>query len=310
MTTIETTRIGGRRLKLTNLDKLLWPSDGLTKGDLVRYIILVGPTLLKHLSGRPLTIRRFPNGIEDKGFYQKNCPTYAPDWIETFSVLSDDGDVTRYIVPNELATLVWLANQGAIEYHPWMSRTEAADRPDYAVVDLDPGEGATFEDARYVASLTKRWLDRLQIRGYPKTSGATGIHIWIPLDPIYDFSTTSQFVGLLGQLVAQDDPARITTERLVRNRPVGTVYFDHLQNLPGKTVVAPLSPRPLPGATISAPFAWEQLQTIRPERITLRRPEEPLAAAEQFSAHVRDVQQSIEGALGKIRNLVHPAVKT
>mgnify|MGYP001214721126 FL=1 len=307
MTTVETTRIGGRRLKLTNLDKRLWPRDGLTKGDLIRYVVSVGPTLLQFLSGRPLTVRRFPDGIDSEGFYQKNCPSYAPDWIPTYAIASEDGAETRYIIAEELATLVWLANQGAIEFHPWMSRIEAVDRPDYAVIDLDPGAGASFDDARYAAVLTKRWLDRLGLRGFAKTSGATGIHIYIPLAAQYDFATTSQFIGLLGKLVAQDDPARITTERLVRNRPPGTVYFDHLQNLPGKTIVAPLSPRPVDGGIISAPFAWDHLDSVQPKWFTLINFAEAATVAAQLAYALTHFRQTIEGALNKVRALVYSA---
>lgn len=307
MTTVETVRIGGRRLKLTHLNKLLWPRDGLTKADLIRYIISTGPTLLKFLSGRPLTVRRFPNGVDHEGFYQKNCPDYAPDWISTYTVIGDDGTETRYIIAEELATLVWLANQGAVEYHPWMSRIEAIDRPDYAVIDLDPGAGASFDDARYAAALTKRWLDRLGLRGYAKTSGATGIHIYIPLAPRYDFTTTSQFIGLLGKLVAQDDPVRITTERLIRNRPPGTVYFDHLQNLPGKTIVAPLSPRPIHGGVISAPFGWDRLDTVQPNGSTIIDFAQAAAMAEQLVYALTHARQTIEGVLDRIRALVHNA---
>lgn len=305
MTTVETTRIGGRRLKLTNLDKLLWPRDGLTKADLIRYILAVGPIMLKFLSGRPLTVRRFPDGIDREGFYQKNCPAYAPDWIPTFTHEEDNNAGTRYIIAEELATLVWLANQGAIEYHPWMSRIDAVDRPDYAVIDLDPGIGASFDDARYVADLTQRWLDRLELRSFAKTSGATGIHIWIPLAPQYDFATTSQFIGLLGKLVAHDAPARVTTERLVRNRPPGTVYFDHLQNLPGKTIVAPLSPRPVDGGVISAPFGWYQLNSVHPKHFTIINHKEAALVAEQHANKLAHSNQTLEGALDKIRNLVY-----
>lgn len=300
--------LGGHRLTLSNLDKELWPGDGLTKWDLIMYMATVGPELVPHLRNRPLTVVRFPNGILGHSFYQKDAPGHTPDWIASYPVVADDGERTiRYILANDVPTLVWLANQGAIEYHPWMSQTDRPEYPNYAVIDLDPSEGATFDDAREVAAVAKAWLDRLGIRAVPKTSGATGIHIVIPIEPIYPYSVTSRFIGLLARLIEMEIPGRVTTERMVKNRPLGTVYVDHLQNLAGKTIVAPFSPRPRPGAPVSAPFPWSKLQTVEPHHFTLRNPGDLLGYGREYAAAL-SARQRIERALESVRSVVFQTV--
>jgi len=262
--------VGGREIELTNLDKLLWPEDGITKADYIHYVFMVSHLLLPELEGRPLTVTRYPDGIDGEGFYQKDCPDYAPDWIPTYPVMSPEGDkVTRYILPQEPAALVWLANQAAIEFHPWMSRAESPDTPDYSVIDLDPSEGATFEDVKLVARLVRELLDSLGLASFPKLSGATGIHVYVPLEPKYSYAVTSGLAGYVGKIVAEALPDKATNERLVKNRGP-RVYIDHLQNLPGKTIVAAYSARPLPGAPVSIPFDWDELDAVHPSRFNVK----------------------------------------
>lgn len=263
--------VDGRRIELTNLDKLLWEEEGITKADLIHYVFTFSHLLLPHLEGRPLTVTRYPDGIDGAWFYQKDCPAYAPEWIETYPVPSKDRAerVTRYILPNETATLVWLANQAAIEFHPWMSRAESPLHPDYVVIDLDPNEGASFADVRLVAGAVKELLDHLGLASYPKLSGATGIHVYVPLEPKYTYEETSAFAGYVGKVIAEALPEKATNERLVKNRGP-RVYVDHLQNLPGKTIVCAFSPRPNRGAQVSVPFTWDELEGIAPEQFTLK----------------------------------------
>lgn len=296
-------QVEGRELELTNLDKLLWPEEGITKADFIHYIFSAAHLILPHVKDRPLTVTRFPDGIDGHGFYQKDCPDHAPDWIPTYPVPSKDepGKVTRYILANEPATLVWLANQAAIELHPWMSRWDAPDSPDYSVIDLDPGAGVGFEDVRSVARIVKEVLDHLGLSGYPKLSGATGIHIYVPLEPKYSYSVTSGLAKYVGSFVVEAAPRIATQERLVKNRGA-KVYVDHLQNLPGKTIVAAWCPRPRPGARISVPFEWDELDAIDPAAFTLNAIDRVLARPLRFQSIYQD-RQEIDTLLPAIEGL-------
>ena len=179
-------QVGARQLELSNLDKELWPGEGVTKADLISYYVAVAERLLPHLAGRPLTLTRYPHGIAGDMFYQKDTPDYAPDWLPTYTVHSEDTNRNiRYMLAQEPAALAWLANQAVIEIHPWMSTIQHPEFPDYAVIDLDPSEGATFADAVEIAGLVHIILSKLGLVGFPKLSGATGIHIYVPLKPEY-----------------------------------------------------------------------------------------------------------------------------
>ncbi len=294
-------QIGARQLELSNLSKELWPGEGITKADLVAYYLAVSARLLPHLSGRPLTFTRYPDGIAGGMFYQKDTPAYAPAWLPTFPVHSEDADRDiRYLLAEEPAALAWLANQAVIEIHPWMSTTAHPDNPDYAVIDLDPAAGATFADAVEIAGLVKLLLDKMRLVGFPKLSGATGVHIYVPLAPRYTYRITSQFVGYLGELVVQAYPAKATNERLVRKRD-GKVYVDHLQNLPGKTIVAPYVPRPRPGAPVSAPVAWQELARMQPDSFTLHKVQAVLDRPRDFDA-MYSLKQSLDHILPLFRH--------
>ncbi|MGI6038350.1 MAG: non-homologous end-joining DNA ligase [Limnochordia bacterium] len=269
MTTLTTSivEIDGRRISLSNLDKPLWPQAKITKGDLIHYFYQMAQHLLPHLRDRPLTVTRYPNGIEGDFFYQKQCPAYAPQWIATYTVSSPERNID-YIVANDRATLVWLANQACIELHPWLSRKDNLTFPDRIIIDLDPDPPAGFAHAVQVAKILQGLLETMGLRSFPKTSGATGIHIYIPIEAKYSYRVTSQFVGFLGELLARHQPQLVTNARLIKNRR-GRVYVDHLQNLAGKTIVAPYSPRPTPQGTVSAPFPWSELEHIHPEDFTI-----------------------------------------
>lgn len=289
----QTVLVDGRTVELTNLDKLIWPDANVTKADLIHYIYAVSELLLVHLRERPLTVTRYPDGIEKEGFYQKDCPDYAPDWIETYPVISDEKEkVTRYILVDSAPTLVWLANQAAIEYHPWMSRTVSPEFPDYVVIDLDPSEGCTLADVKAVARFVRDALGELGFQSFPKLSGATGIHVYVPLEPRHTYQETSAFAGFIGELATHALPDLATNERLVKKRG-RKVYVDHLQNLPGKTVVAPYSPRPKPGAPVSVPFTWDELEAIDPREFTLKRLDAVLARPRTFQS-LYQVRQSLD----------------
>lgn len=244
-------------VKLTNLDKVLWP-EGLTKADLVTYYHDVAPYMLAHIQDRPIVTNRFPDGIGGKSFYQKNCPSHAPVWVRTVAVRHNEGrKIVDYIVPHDRPVLVWLANLAALELHMWLSKSGHLDVPDLAVVDLDPAAGASFEQVVAVALLAREALREHGIDGLPKTSGATGVHIYIPLEPRYSFTEVRTAIETLARMITHVCPFA-TIERAVAER-TGKVYVDYLQNGFSRTMTAPYSVRPRPGAPVSMPLTWEQL---------------------------------------------------
>src|SRR5690606_19184423 len=206
-----TVEVDGRRLALTNLDKPYWPADGLTKGDLLAYAARIAPWVLPYLRDRPLVLTRYPDGVHGKSFYQKDAPPHTPAWIRLFPHRSRDRDrPIRFIVCDDRATLLWLINAGAIEWHPWLGRIPAPHTPDYAVIDLDPAVGVGYRETVDVAGMLRRLLDFLGLRGYPKTTGATGIHVFVPIERRYDFSYTAGFVRRLGVVLRSQAPELVT----------------------------------------------------------------------------------------------------
>lgn len=291
--TTQSVSVEGRTIDVTNLEKMIWPKEQVTKADLIHYIFMVSHLMLEHLRNRPLTVTRYPDGVEQEGFYQKDCPDYAPEWISTYPVLSPEGEkVTRYILANDTPTLIWLANQAAIEFHPWMSQTDSPQFPDYVVIDLDPNDGVTFDEVRHVATLVHAALEELGLQSFPKLSGATGIHIYVPVEPRYTYKETSGFAGFIGELAAKALPHTATNERLVRNRG-RRVYVDHLQNLPGKTIVSAYSPRPRAGAQVSVPFEWNELDSIDPRAFSIKSLDSVLARPQTFQ-RMYSVRQSLD----------------
>jgi len=252
--------IDGHHLDLSNLDKVFWPDLGLTKADLIRHYTTVGPFIIPHLRDRPLVMSRYPDGVEGETFYQKECPEYAPEWVKTVAVPSTGKrSIVNYIVCNDLGTLLWAANQACIEMHPWLSRVSSLDHPDLCVLDLDPNPPAGFADARQTALIIREILARFQLRGYPKISGATGIHIYLNVGGRYSYQEIREALGYLAALVVRIDPDRCTIERKVADRGP-KVYIDYLQNVEGKTIASVYSVRPIPKAPVSTPVDWSELE--------------------------------------------------
>jgi len=262
--------IASREFALSNLDKVLWPEDGYTKGELINYYVQVSPYLLPHLSGRPLVLTRFPNGIHSKSFYQKNAPDYLPEWIRTFSWYSSDSqrDI-NFIVAEEPATLAWLANQACIEMHPWLSSIHSLDYPDFVVIDLDPSQGSSYQDVIDIALVVKELLDNLDLRSYPKTSGSEGLHIYIPIINSYTYEQVRKFAQVVAALVVEVLPHIATIERTVKMRG-SKVYVDYLQNALGKTLSSVYSVRPRTGAPVSTPLLWEEVPQVTPAQFTIK----------------------------------------
>lgn len=254
-----------KNIKLTNLNKLMWP-EGLTKAHLVKYYTDIAPYLLPCIKGRPLVMKRYPDGIEGEFFYQKECPDYAPEWIKRVGIFHTEKKI-NYLTCEDTATLIWLANQGCIEIHAWLSQVSNIDCPDLAIIDLDPGDKASFHDVMEVALIVKLALDQLELKSYPKTSGASGIHIFIPIKPVYSFKEVTKAMGFIANLVTNLFSHKATVERSIDKRSKDKVYLDYLQNTRGKSMAWTYSLRPLPGAPVSAPLLWEEIEkfSILPE---------------------------------------------
>jgi bifunctional non-homologous end joining protein LigD len=257
-------------VRLTNLDKVFWPAEGYTKGDLVAYYDTIAPRLLPYLRNRPIVLTRYPDGIAGKSFYQKDAPDFVPDWVRTEGIYSKDTDRDiDYFVVDDAETLRYVVNMGTIPIHVWSARVAALERPDWLVIDLDP-KGAPFTDVVRVAQALHRLLDDLELAGYPKTSGATGLHVLLPLGARYTHEQTRTLARLLAVLVVQAVPDIATVARPLSARG-GKVYVDFGQNGHGQTIVAPFSVRPLPGAPVSCPLDWAEVTArLDPADFTIR----------------------------------------
>lgn len=250
-----------REVQLTNLDKIYWPEEKITKGDLIRYYESVADFILPYLKNRPLSLKRNPNGIKDKGFFHKDAGDIAPAWMKTAPFYSPSSKKTvNYLVANNLESLLFVANLGCIEMNPWNSVISNPDRPDYIVIDIDPSEKNDFDDVIDVARATKEVLDRGKLTGYCKTSGASGLHVYIPCRRKYGYDEARDFAKIIASLVRDQLPNLTTLERSLARRR-GRIYIDYLQNSRGQTVATAYSARPRPGATVSTPLDWGEVKT-------------------------------------------------
>jgi len=264
-------QVGGHAVGLTNLDKVLFAEGGFTKRDLVRYYVTVAPVLLPHLRDRGLTLDRYPNGTTGPHFWQKQIPAHAPTWVARWHHESRNPEESHtFIVADRVATLAWLANQAAIDLHPWTSRTDAPHRPTYALIDIDPGPRTTWEEVLVLARLYRAALGHLGVRGYPKVTGKRGVQVWIPVEPRYAFAETSAWVEGLSRAVGATVPELVSWEWSVADRR-GLARLDYTQNASNKTLVAPYAVRPAGHGPVSAPIAWEELDDpdLRPDRWTI-----------------------------------------
>jgi bifunctional non-homologous end joining protein LigD len=224
------------------------------------YYYQVAEYILPHLKDRPLSLNRFPSGIHGKSFYQKDVKGKAPGWAKTYPYTTSDGEDKEFLVGDDEATLLWMASLGCIEMNPWFSRTANPDNPDYCVIDLDPAEKTTFEQVIQAAREVKNVLDAIDVVSYVKTSGSTGIHIYIPLGAEYTYDQSQMFARLLVSIVHDRLPGFTSLERKIKDRG-GKMYLDFLQNRPGATIACAYSLRPKPGATVSMPLHWDEVKT-------------------------------------------------
>ena len=264
--------IGGHRLKFTNLGKVFYPGEGIAKRDLINYYDAIADLILPHLRDRPLSLKRYPNGIDHDFFFQKEALDKVPEWVRLEPIFSEHNqDKIHYIICNDRATLLYLANLACIDQNPWMSRLGSLENPDFALIDLDPTEGCEYDQIVEAAQIVKKKLDALGLAGYPKTTGGDGMHIYIPLEPVYTFEQVRSFAELLSILVIRENPALFTTPRTVSQRKKGKVYFDYLQISSAKTIAAPYVPRAYPGAPVSTPLDWREVRRgLSPRQFTIR----------------------------------------
>jgi bifunctional non-homologous end joining protein LigD len=251
-------KINGHDLKFTNLNKIFWPKEKITKRDLINYYYQAAPFILPYLQNRPQSLNRFPNGINGKSFYQKNVTGKVPEWVKTFPYHSSiDGDKNFFVVSDE-ASLLYLVSLGCIELNPWSSTASKPDNPDWCIIDLDPDKN-TFNQVIETAQVTKAVLDAIGIDSFCKTSGSTGLHIYFPLGAKYTYEESKEFARKIATMVHRELPKFTSIERMVSNRE-GKMYVDFLQNRPQATLAAPYSVRPKPGATVSMPLQWEEVK--------------------------------------------------
>ena len=268
-----TWQVFGRRLKVTNLDKVLFPGrPPVTKRELLAYTARIAPVALPYVEGRPLNLHRYPDGAGTSGFWHKQRPAHAPHWLGSWdNDEAGEGETTTYVVPDEPAALVWAANFGALEWHPWTSRAQAVHEPTYALIDLDPGEKTRWDDLLVLARLHRTALDHLGMTARAKVTGRRGIQIWVPIVPGYSFDDTRDWVKRLSRTVGKVVPELVSWKWEVQARK-GLARLDYTQNAINKTLVAPYSPRPAPHAPVSVPITWDELDDpgLRPDRWTIR----------------------------------------
>ncbi|HNP21793.1 MAG TPA: DNA ligase D [Panacibacter sp.] len=251
--------INRHELKFTNLSKIFWPKEKISKRDLINYYYQVAPVMLPYLKDRPQSLNRHPNGIAGESFYQKDVTGKVPEWIDTFPYHSEADDKDRnFMVCTDESSLLYIASLGCIEMNPWSSTIQSPDKPDWCIIDLDP-DNNTFDSVIEAALVTKDVLDSVGVPSYPKTSGSTGMHIYIPLAAKYTYEQSKEFARVIVKLVYAQIPSFTSIERATRLRK-GKLYLDFLQNRPQATLAAPYSVRPKPGATVSAPLSWDEVK--------------------------------------------------
>jgi bifunctional non-homologous end joining protein LigD len=300
----EEIRKGRRTLRLSNLDKPFWPDEGITKGELLAYYRDVSKALVPHLRKRPFTMKRYPDGWQGKSFFQKQAPSHIPDWIETaaFPASTREGEkkVIDYALVDDELALLWMVNMGCIDMHTWASRADRPERPDWVMFDLDPSEGATFEDVVEVALLVRETLDVLGLESVPKTSGSRGIHVLVPIARRHAFDEVREFAGIVAGALARAHPGLVTTE-WTRAKRRG-VLVDANQNGPGKTTASVYSVRPRAGAPVSTPLRWDEVVSgLDIQSFTMDVVLERVRKDGDLFARVLDGGQSLGAALRAVR---------
>jgi bifunctional non-homologous end joining protein LigD len=297
-----------RSFSITNPDKVFWPAEGYTKGDLVSYYVSIAKWMLPYLKDRPVMLTRFPDGIEGKMFYQKDAPAFAPKWIRTERIYSEDSQrEIAYFILDSPEALGYMANLGTITIHIWSSRLPHLERPDWALFDIDP-KGSTTEKAVKVAHETRKVLRELGLRSYVKTSGQSGLHVVVGLKPQYTYDQARMFGELVARLVMNQIPELVSLSRNPKLRK-GKIYIDYLQLGHGKTIAATFAVRPVPGAPVSAPLEWDELMPdLNPVTYNIKTmpPRMERLGHDPFIEALND-QQTLETAMPKLESALRSA---
>ncbi len=298
--------VDGKPLKFTNLNKFFYPADGYTKRDVINYYNAVADLLLPHLKDRPLSLKRYPNGIAEEYFFQKNVPENWEPWLRREAIYSEHNQgPTNYVFAEDRASLLYLANLACIDQNPWLSRSGSLDNPDFVLIDLDPQEECPFEWIVEAAQIIHAKLDLLELEGYPKTTGGRGMHIYVPVEPIYSYDDTRIFAEILAGIVVQERPELFTTPRAVAKREKNKVYFDYLQNGKSKTIAAPYVLRAYPGAPAATPLAWHEVTPgLRPAQFNMRNVLERFDRVGDLFAGVLSNRQDLTKSMEKLEKLV------
>lgn len=295
-------KIGKNTVSISNRKKVYWPDEGFTKGDVIDYYDKMADYILPHLKGRPLSLKRNPNGINDSGFYHKDAGENAPSFVDVFKVKSESNDkIIDYIVCNNKSTLLYVVNLGCIEINPWNSTTKRPGHPTWMVIDIDPSDKNTFTEVVDTALTVKIILDKAGVQSYCKTSGSSGLHVYTPLKNKYDYVTVKDFALIIASLVQQQLPGTTTLERSLSKRGA-KIYIDYLQNRTGQTLASVYSLRPVPGASVSTPLEWKEVNhKLTPKQFTIQNILQRIKKKGDLFLPVLQESNSIEKALKALK---------
>ena len=298
----EQIKIGKNVVTISNRKKIFWPEEGFTKGDVIDYYEKISDVILPYLKDRPLSLKRNPNGIHDKGFYHKDAGENAPGFVDVFPVKAESNNkIIDYIVCNNKATLLYVVNLGCIEINPWNSTTKKIGNPTWMVIDIDPSDENSFTEVVDTALATKMVLDKAGIKSFCKTSGASGLHVYVPFRNKYDYVTVKDFAHIVASLVQEQLPETTTLERSLDKRGP-RIYIDWLQNRTGQTLASVYSLRPVPGATVSAPLDWKEVNhRLSPAQFTMKNIFQRLKKKDDLFSPVLTEANSIGTALKKLK---------
>ena len=293
--------LDGKKLSLTHLNKIYFKRPSLRKRDVLLYYLRIAPNILPFLKDRPLVLKRYPNGIDGEFFFQKEAPKSRPEWVKTVDIFSKErGGQIPYLLANDLATLLYITNLGCIDHNPWSSRYDDEEHPDYLFFDLDPTDGATFADVLRIARGIHEQLQILKIHSFLKTSGASGFHLYVPIERKYTYEDVRLFAGGIGQRVQAELPEIVTFERTVSKRRTGTVLVDAVQNAKGKPLAAPYSLRPFAGAPVSTPVTGAEIKrNLRPEDMNINTIFKRLSKHGDLWKEFWASAQTLEGAIDR-----------
>lgn len=300
-----TLNVDGHTIRFSNLDKVWYPGEKFTKRDLLNYYDAVSQYIIPHLKDRPLSLKRYPNGIHEDFFFQKNIPESYPDWLRIEPIPSEHrGEDIRFVIADDRATLLYLTNLGCIDQNPWMSRVQSLDNPDYVLIDLDPVE-CPFSKIVEAMVLVHDVLDEIKLKGYPKTTGGDGMHVFIPIEPRYSYDQARSFAEIVSQLVLARKPDLFTTPRSVDKRKKNRVYFDYMQLSYSKTIAAPYVVRAYDGAPVATPLEWDEVKPgLTPHQFTIRNAVDRFREKGDLFAGVLKKPQKLEPALKRIEKML------